>query len=162
MTVIQVEIDAERSLKIDLFAPGMTTLHRVGLAGLAMTLSALEEDGTAEQLQPSGSWKVTARDVTFQWQGDEKAFFSRLIRASFRVTDDGLIWFPGLGHPLDHPENAGVLHSAILNTFLQHPRTRKSAKRLSPRSWKLMTNRSSSAICRFPRTRTRTPPISSR
>jgi len=32
------------SLRIGLFAPGMTTLHRVGLAGLWMTLRAIDEE----------------------------------------------------------------------------------------------------------------------
>ena len=115
------------SLTVDLFAPGMTALHRVGLAGLAMTLQALESDPTAESLRALGVWTVGERTVTLAWPGDGKAFLAALIAASFRLTERGLIWFPALGQPLDHPGQAVELHNAVLGTFLQHPRTRKSA-----------------------------------
>lgn len=115
------------SLTIDLFAPGMTALHRVGLAGLAMTLQALESDGSADELARLGEWQATDRAVTFRWSDDGKQFFNALLQASFRLTDSGLIWLPALGHPLDHPGQAVILHNAVLNTFLQHPRSRGSA-----------------------------------
>jgi len=116
-------------LAVELFAPGMTALHRVGLAGLAMTLQALESDASAGELRALGAWTVSDRSVTLDWTGDGKRFFAALIAASFRLTDRGLIWFPALGDPLDNPGHAVVLHNATLGTFLQHPRTRKSAAR---------------------------------
>lgn len=115
------------SLTVDLFAPGMTALHRVGLAGLAMTLRALESDGSAEQLRNLGAWRVSQRDVAFTWHGDGTEFFSALLKASFRLTDDGLIWLPALGHPLDQPASGVVLHNAMLGTFLQHGKSRGNA-----------------------------------
>lgn len=115
------------SLSIDLFAPGMTALHRVGLAGMAMTLEALASDPAADQLRARGEWAVEERAVTLGWRGDSKEFFSALITASFRLSEQGLIWFPALGSPLDNPGQAVLLHNALLGTFLQHPRTRQSA-----------------------------------
>ncbi len=114
------------SLTVDLFMPGMTALHRVGLAGLAMTLEALARDDTARDLRSLGVWEVGERAVTLTWHGDGTIFFTALLGHSFRLTDDGLIWFPALGHPLDQadPGQAIVLHEALLGTFLQHGRTR--------------------------------------
>ncbi len=112
------------SLTIDLSIPGMTALHRVGLAGLAMTLQALESDGVGRELQPSLTWEVSKRAVTLSWRGKGKAIFKRLLERSFRLTEQGLIWFPALGNPPDHPGQAVILHKALLSTFLQHPRSR--------------------------------------
>jgi hypothetical protein len=60
-----------RSLTVELFSPGMTPLHRVGVAGLAMTLRALDSDRTAaSDLLARGSWQVSDRAVTLAWDGD--------------------------------------------------------------------------------------------
>jgi len=117
------------SLTVRLFAPGMTALHRVGLAGLAMTLQALESDGTAERLRALGDWETDDQEVTLRWHEDGGAFFAALLAASFRLADNGLIWFAALGDPLDAPQASVTLHGAMLSTFLQHaPTTRDSAK----------------------------------
>lgn len=128
----RAEAAAGRTLCVDLFAPGMTALHRVGLAGLAMTLQALEVDGAASSLRDTGDWQVDERGVTLKWTGDGKGFFDALIAASFRLTDSGLIWLPALGHPLEYPGHAVVLHNAVLGTFLQHTSTRGACKQKRP------------------------------
>lgn len=117
------------SMTIDLFAPGMTTLHRVGVAGLAMTLPVLETDQAAARLRALGRWEISDRSVTLHWQGDGQDFFKELFAQSFRLTDRGLIWFPALGDPLGQIGEAVVLHNALLNTFLQHPKSRGSKGR---------------------------------
>jgi len=118
-------------LTLDLFGPGMTALHRVGLAGLAMSLQRLENDPQAANLRARGSWVVTDRTISVSWRGEGKDFFSLLLAQSFRVTDKGLIWFAALGDPLEHPGQAVVLHKALLDTFLQHPQsTGRAAKAL--------------------------------
>ncbi|MEM3086920.1 MAG: type I-MYXAN CRISPR-associated Cas8a1/Cmx1 [Halobacteria archaeon] len=113
-------------LTIDLSSPGMTSLHRVGLAGLWMTLKALESDPVAvARLQKAGgTWKRTRRSVTLQWE--KKAFFDALFKESFRIDKNGLIWFPALGQPIDNKQAAVVLQNAVLGTFLQHGKTRKA------------------------------------
>src|SRR5215471_4308103 len=77
------------SLTINLFGPGMTPLHRAGVAGLWMTLRALESDRNAKtQLQKSGgSWKCTSDSVSLRWNGD--AFFKTLFEQSFRIDKNG-------------------------------------------------------------------------
>lgn len=121
------DMSGSGTLAVDLFAPGMTALHRVGLAGLAMTLQSLESDGGAARLRSLGSWRVSDRDVILSWSGKGREFFAELLRASFRLTPNGLIWFPALGDPLDHAGHAAVLHNAMLGTFLQHARSRGSS-----------------------------------
>jgi CRISPR-associated protein Cas8a1/Csx13 len=119
--------DGPGSLTVRLFGPGMTALHRVGLAGLAMTLRALEADGTAARLAARGAWEVTDQTVTLRWRGEGAAFFGDLLKASFRLTPSGLIWFAGLGDPAQDWEISAVLHNAMLRSFLQHgPTTRVS------------------------------------
>jgi|GEM_PF-426307 CRISPR-associated protein Cas8a1/Csx13 len=125
------------TLRIGLFDPGMTPLHRAGLAGLWMTLAALderpEESETRERLQSlGGSWERARDAVTFTWSGEGKAFFSELIRQSFRLTEDGRFWFLGLGHPDGHKDGGTVLQAAVLETFLQHGMTREADKPEKP------------------------------
>jgi CRISPR-associated protein Cas8a1/Csx13 len=115
------------SLTCELFSPGMTLFHRIGLAGLWMTAEALRKE----------NWKAQADDltiatgdtsVTFKWSGDGKRVFKEFLTASFRIHQTGLFHLPGIGDPLDHPQHAVVLQDAILGTVLQHGLTRKAEK----------------------------------
>lgn len=116
-----------RELSVGLTQPGMTVLHRVGLAGLWMTLQALDEEPALATpvRNAGGAWTLSGNGVTLSWT-DFAAFFRALIAASFRVEDSGLIHFTGLGPPSSAPEEAVVLQDALLGTFLQHGRTRKA------------------------------------
>lgn len=116
------------SLTIDLFGPGMTSLHKVGLAGLWMTLAALErENGGKPGLRgASGTWTRTPTSVTLKWDDQSQDFFGRLFRESFRIDKNGLVWLPALGEPMDNPQHAVVLQEALLGSFLQHGLTRKA------------------------------------
>lgn len=120
-------------LRVDLFGPGMTALHRAGVAGLWMTLRRLEaEAATATALRELGGWARDDRGVELWWAGDGKAFFAALFAASFRVHKSGLIHLAGLGDPMDQPQHALALHRALLGTFLQHGRTRKADSSTAP------------------------------
>ena len=79
-------------MRLDLFAPGMTLLHKAGLAGLWMTLNRFEERGL--QLK-AGLWKLADRGVELHWT-DRAAFFESLVANSFKLTADGLIWLTAL------------------------------------------------------------------
>lgn len=114
---------AQGELKIDLFGAGMTAWHRVGLAGLWMTLKRFEEEKVR---LAGGSWELSNRAVILRWDGRPKLFFASLFQYSFRVDRNNLLWFTALGNPMDNPQGAVVLHSAVLGTFLQHGRTRKA------------------------------------
>ena len=119
----------ERELTINLFGPGMTVLHRVGLAGLWMTLNKFEEENVRLK---GGSWKLDDRRVILRWDGMAKPFFESLFKQSFKVNRNNLLWFPALGNPMDNPQAAVVLHKAVLGTFLQHGKTRKADPSTKP------------------------------
>lgn len=118
------------SLTIKLFGPGMTALHKVGLAGLWMTLRALEKDEQAKERleEAGGSWDRTATSVSLRWDGAPEPFFQVLFEESFKIDKNGLFWFPALGSPTDHLQHAVILQEAILGSFLQHGQTRKADK----------------------------------
>ncbi len=115
------------TLTISLFSPGMTVFHKVGLAGLWMTLEALEDKSNSGSNFPdgSGSWERTQYSVTLRWNRAPDVFFKTLFEKSFRIDKNGLFWFPALGDPVDNP-SAVTLQEAVLGSFLQHGRTRKS------------------------------------
>ncbi|MCC6626828.1 MAG: type I-MYXAN CRISPR-associated Cas8a1/Cmx1 [Chloroflexi bacterium] len=129
MAVATHAATSTNTLRIGLFDPGMTMLHRVGLGGLWLTLEAIDRhhpDVKAALQAAGGEWSREATAVELRWIGDGAAFFETLIRESFRLTDDGRFWFLGLGHPNDHDDRGVTLQDALLNTFLQHGQHRKA------------------------------------
>lgn len=122
------------TMTIDLFGPGMTALHKVGLAGLWMTLKTLAKDkGSIQKLSKlGGSWESTDTSVTLKWYKQPEKFFQALFEESFKIDKNGLIWFPALGNPINHKEHSAVLQGAVLSSFLQHGRTRKADKSTEP------------------------------
>lgn len=123
MTAVKKEI---KELVIDLFAPGMTGLHRAGLAGLWMTLKRFENDNVRLK---GGSWVLTNRSVRLRWDGEPEPFFDSLFKESFKIDKNGLLWFAAFGDPMDNPASSLTLHNAILGSFLQHGQTRKTQKK---------------------------------
>jgi CRISPR-associated protein Cas8a1/Csx13 len=112
---------------ISLSDPGMTALHKVGLAGLWMTLKAFEQDGALMRRVPSGAgWKLDDRSVALVCSQEPRRLFDWLIQESFKLDKNGLFWFPALGRPADNVQQAVVLQAALLGTFLQHGLTRKA------------------------------------
>jgi CRISPR-associated protein Cas8a1/Csx13 len=131
MAKVKSESTAGRKneIRIDLFAPGMTALHRVGLAGLWMTLKKFERD----QIHIlGGNWVLTPQSVSLRWDRGPSKFFKSLFEKSFRVDKNGIIWFAALGRPMDQPQSSVLRHRAILGTFLQHGKTRKSDSSTKP------------------------------
>jgi CRISPR-associated protein Cas8a1/Csx13 len=115
-------------LKIELSAPGMTALHRAGLGGLWMTLVAIEkQQALASRLRAVGGWERGPRAVTLRWTGSGEDFFNELIRAAYPITEHGLLCFLADDDPLVRLGQAWNVHTAMLQTFLQHPRTRRLA-----------------------------------
>jgi CRISPR-associated protein Cas8a1/Csx13 len=113
-------------MRLDLFAPGMTMLHKAGLAGLWLTLKGFEERGL--QLK-TGSWKLADHSIELHWT-DRAAFFNSLFASSFKLMKSGpargLIWLTALGDPADNLQQSVIVHNAVLGTFLQHGQTRKA------------------------------------
>ena len=134
-TIVKVSPGNAGVLTIDLFGPGMTVFHKVGLAGLWMTLKALEDenDGNRTFDGVDGTWDRTDTSVTFRWKADPDRFFKSLIKHSFKVDKNGLLWFPALGEPMSNPQQSVVLQEAMLGTLLQHPQHKKADQSQKPK-----------------------------
>lgn len=128
-------------LTMRLFAPGMTTLHRAGLGGLACTLrymeqayeiGALSEAGIPGGLWQDGQppWELREDEVTLSFgQADAaREFLKRLFLIAFQIKD-GLVYLPGQYAAL--PPSLAVraeLQNGLTLSFLQHGKTRKLTK----------------------------------
>ncbi len=118
-------------LTMNLFAPGMSLLHRAGLGGLACTLKALERH-YKNGLIPKGKlpapfvgdippWEITPDTVTLRFGKPENArdYLKRLFAFAFQVKD-GVVFLPGQYR--DPPPSLAVraeLQTALVRTFLQ-------------------------------------------
>lgn len=114
----------EDTLTIGLFDPGMTHLHRVGLAGLYMTLNSFEKNGIGFE---GASWTINTTQVRLSWRTDTD-FLGQFLKKAFSVREDGLIqvWCHqavGMGD-LERIQ----YHNAVLDTFLQHPKSKNIRK----------------------------------
>jgi CRISPR-associated protein Cas8a1/Csx13 len=116
-------------LALDLFAPGMTVLHKAGLAGLWMTLDRFDRNGVRF---PGGSWKLSDHNVTLEWSGKPETFFKALFTESFKTDRNNLVWFPALGEPVENLQYAVVFQEALLGTFLQFGKTRDADLSTAP------------------------------
>jgi len=112
------------SLTLKLFDPGMTHLHRVGLAGLYMTLNQLDP----ADYQEHGGWKLTDTSVEFFWKNKPRDLLEPIIDKAFGISKDGVLDFlVHRKHRMGDLEKI-AFHRAVLGTFLQHSRTRTLAK----------------------------------
>src|SRR2546427_11703997 len=114
------------TMTLRLNAPGMTALHKAGLAGLYMTLQAFDE---AEQTIEGLQWQLESHQVVLTWTEDTpKTAFERLIKKSFWIDEKGFIRLAGL-----EPEREMTyaqrhhLYTSLLNSFLQYGKHREKA-----------------------------------
>jgi CRISPR-associated protein Cas8a1/Csx13 len=129
----QVAVD---SVRLALFAPGMTPMHRAGLGGLACVLHALENDFHEGRLKPPqlpGDWKdgcppwtVSETEIELRFGQPKQAaqFLQRLFEYAFAIRSDGLIDLPGC---FPGPPTAAALadqQQGFMLTFLQHGKVR--------------------------------------
>lgn len=143
---------------MDLNGPGMTLAHRVGLAGLWMTLRAVERDRREEPARQAlqaagGDWDLSTTAVVLRWRGGFGPFWEALRAQAFRIDSEGMVWLPALGRPEDSREQACLRQWALLNSILQHPQTRKADSLAKPASLALATDEGLPLILRFPRVR---------
>ena len=116
----------EHSLRIGLFQPGMSHQHRLGLAGLYMTLKHFTDQGIA---YPKAEWELSKDAVTINWDGSAGDFFKWLIENSFGFDRDGLVDFAAhRAHPMGDV-NKIHLSQSLLGSYLQHPRHNKIPKK---------------------------------
>lgn len=127
-------------LTMDLFAPGMSPLHRAGLGGLACTLKSIErsyDDGRIKAARlpapfKSGQppWEITDRSVSLRFGEPRKAgdFLQKLFEIAFSIRKDGLIFLPGQYRLEPSAAVLADLQLGMVLTFLQHGQVRKLAK----------------------------------
>ncbi|MGF1576838.1 MAG: type I-MYXAN CRISPR-associated Cas8a1/Cmx1 [Cyanophyceae cyanobacterium] len=106
--------------------PGLTLLHRAGLAGLWMTLKQLKQEISLDQRPGSLNWELTPREIKLSWQGKDFEVIDWLLRESFQL-NDGLISLRGLDSNSMRKDSQVIVHQGILGTFLQHGKTRKAS-----------------------------------
>ena len=105
-TVTKKTVDDPVSLTLDLFAPGMTTMHRAGLGGLVCCLRAMERDVRGNKFKgdhPGGNWQKQGPPWTIEETrvtlsiGEPTAageWLKALFEYSFRVQNE-LFFIPG-------------------------------------------------------------------
>ena len=105
-------------ITIRLFDPGMNQQHRVGLAGLYMTLKHFDKVGKS-----FGRLAWTAGNDFVRLTCDDSATadtFQQFFQESFRISNDGLIDFAG---HRDHPMGDMIrifISESVRKTYLQH------------------------------------------
>ena len=127
------------SLTLNLFAPGMSPIHRAGLGGLAMTLRYIEDAfarGTIDEKDLPGEpwkmgkppWRIEVSSIELQWNKPEnaKTFLKRLFVLAFQ-TKNGLIFLPGQYKSEPNQAVLADLQNGLTLTFLQHGKTRNLA-----------------------------------
>ena len=125
------------SLTCDLFAPGMTPLHRAGLGGLVSTLRWIEKS-LPDTERPLGQWTIDERSVTLSWEeAGEKPFFDRLFNFAFQI-QEGMIYLPGQYGELAPPlEVRAALHDGLLLSFYSHGKSRGREKKSEERTYEI-------------------------
>lgn len=98
-------------LTLDLNNPRYTPLHRAGVAGLAMSLMGCQITGLL--------WQLTPFSITLSWEGSDHDALEALFRTAFQLSENGLIYLPGLGLTNNSAEQY-LVHEGLLGTFLQH------------------------------------------
>jgi CRISPR-associated protein Cas8a1/Csx13 len=104
-------------MTIRLNAPGMTSLHKAGVAGLYMTLQAFDETNVKIK---GLDWRLGSTSIGLFWQDEtSQAAFENLIEKSFWL-DEGFIRLTGLERQKPpSTEQKYYLYCALLNSFLQ-------------------------------------------
>lgn len=119
-------------MTLQLNAPGMTSLHKAGLAGLYMTLRALDRQHARRQRQQVKQdvsrpvigglkWMLSAKQVELEWEDAKlKEAFTELINKSFSIDAEGFIRLAGLEPDKEPtPAHKHHLYLALINSFLQ-------------------------------------------
>lgn len=132
------------SLTMQLFAPGMTSMHRAGLGGLACSLRSIEKrfaNGEIDEGDLPGCtwengrppWTIEADQITLDFGEPTRAgeFLDRLFRLSFMVLKkEGVIFLPGQWGQGQKPSINFLAdcQSSLTLTFLQYGKFRDLEK----------------------------------
>ena len=108
-------------MSIGLFDPGMTHLHRVGLAGLYMTLKNMDK----ADLASVGHWILEPQRITLCWSKSPRSLLEPIINTAFQKGTHKEIKFSAHSTHMMSDIARILFHRAILQTYLQHGKTRK-------------------------------------
>lgn len=111
----------QQQVRLNLYAPGMTRWHQVGLAALAMTVLNWRKD-EVDAMPYEVEGEVGKSTVTLSWD-KEFPLCKALLERAFRVDEDGLANFSTWTR-FGQDGMRYVYHTVFVDTFLQHPRTR--------------------------------------
>lgn len=110
---------------LSIFDPNTLLPHRAGIAGLALALSALNQD------EAPLTWQVSEDAVQLSWDCSDREAVQWLLRKAYQVKD-GYLDVPCL--KLDK-QGHYIFTTGVLTTFLQHSQQRKQEKESIPLSF---------------------------
>jgi CRISPR-associated protein Cas8a1/Csx13 len=127
MTRLGGEDMQSNKLRIGLFDPGITHLHRVGLAGLYMSLKRRLKRLDPSHFSQFGGWVLDGQSVEIHWKLDPRSLLEPIIADCFGIKKGIIDFLIHRGTSMGSLEKV-LFHKAILQTYLQHGRTRKNEK----------------------------------
>ena len=113
------------ALTYQLTDPNFTIYHRAALGGLAATIHAWDGD-FPEGIQ--AKFESDFLQITWDETLTEQEALSRILAASFKLTEDKLIELPGQFIGEDCADLRLAVHDGLSHTFLQHNKMRPGEK----------------------------------
>jgi CRISPR-associated protein Cas8a1/Csx13 len=135
---------APADLVLGLHDPGLTTMLRAGLGGLAASLRAIARTQNPDHQWPApvplgpGEAVVEPSRITLRWGGDPEATLRALFEGSFEIRN-GLIHLPGAWDPSRAwtIQLGAALQNGLKRTFLQHGQTTKKEGAARPHGFEI-------------------------
>ncbi|MCG6157254.1 type I-MYXAN CRISPR-associated Cas8a1/Cmx1 [Rubinisphaera margarita] len=139
VTTLKPKTHGPAQLRMNLFEPGMSILHRAGLGGLACTLDYInrarslgildDDDLPGDWSSNQSPWEVDEQTITlnFGQPGAARVYLERLFRIAFDLKD-GLIYLPGQYAQEPSLAVRAELQLGMTLTFLQHGKVRQLDK----------------------------------
>lgn len=123
-----MSVTTQPKIQLHIGDPGITLMHRAGIAGLWMTLEQLQQ----EYPEPSSragriSWSLAPRSISLDWEGEDFEVLDWLLQQSFQISEEGLISLTGLNPSEMDLQTRVTVHQGMRGTFVQHPSAFKSA-----------------------------------
>jgi len=110
--------------------PGYTVYHRAALGGLAATVRAWQDEDNDVDPPAGIAATLTSDSVELSWTNGlpTNEVLRRIVAASFRRTDEGLIELAGHNIREDQRGLRLAVHDGVMKTFLQSKDSRKAEK----------------------------------
>lgn len=106
------------NLSLSIFDPNTLIPHRAGMAGLALTLSAIDPISVPFQ------WEVSEDTVNLYWNCSDQEAITSLFEHSYRL-QDGYLDAPALNLDM---QGKYTFSEGVIRSFLQHSQQRKLSK----------------------------------